>query len=193
MRIIVLAGSIVLAFAIPANAQMRLAIGASVNLMKPRDADLGGGRTTVTPVLGLAPTRGLGLSWGLSWFEDRIALERIGGPLADGELHIRPVMMGASYTFGSGDTRLSVSAVGGYAFNTLDILDDTRRGPGEISISHSPVVRPGIRLWRSLHEHFGLSFFGGYVITQPKLTIDGVERRLKADYAVFSAGGAYVF
>lgn len=175
------------------EAEMRVALGASVNVMKPRESALGGSRTTVTPTVGLAPSRGFGITYGLNWFEARIPLERIGGPLAEGEINIRPVMLGVSYTFGSENTFFSVSTVGGYAINTINLLDDTRRGPGEISISNSPVVRPGVRLWQSLHEHFGLSFFGGYVFTKPTLTIDGVERKLKADYAVFSAGVAYVF
>jgi len=183
----------VLASTMSAEAQMRVALGASVNVMKPSESALGGTRTTVSPTLGVAPTKGIGFTYGLSWFEQRLALEDIGGPLADGELHIRPIMLGAGYTFGSERTLISVSAVGGYSINTLKIDDDTRGGPGEIEISHSPVIRPGIRLWRSLHEHFGLSVFGGYVITRPKLTIDGTERTLKADYAVFSVGGAYVF
>jgi hypothetical protein len=183
----------VLASTMSAQAEMRVALGASVNLMKPSESALGGTRTTVSPTLGVAPTKGIGFTYGLSWFEQRLPLEDIGGPLAEGELHIRPVMLGAGYTFGSERTLISVSAVGGYSINTLKIDDDTRRGPGEIEISHSPVVRPGIRLWRTLHEHFGVSVFGGYVITRPKLTIDGTERTLKADYAVFSVGGAYVF
>ncbi len=187
------AGVIVLMSALPAQADMRLALGASVNVMKPSESALGGTKTTISPTLGLAPTRGVGFTYGLSWFEQRLALEDIGGPLAEGELHIRPVMLGAGYTFGSDKTLVTVSAVGGYSINTLKLDDDTRRGPGEIDIDHSPVVRPGIRLWRSLHEHFGVSVFGGYVITRPKLTIDGTERTLKADYAVFSVGAAYVF
>jgi hypothetical protein len=193
MRTVAAACVMVLVSAIQANAEMRVALGASANLMKPRESALGGAFTTVTPTLGLAPTRGIGFTYGLNWFERRIALDRIGGPPADGELNIRPVMVGAAYTLGGDATMVSVSIVGGYAINTIKILDETRRGPGEISISHSPVVRPGIRLWRSLHRHFALSFFGGYVYTKPKVTVDGVDRKLKADYAVFSAGGAYVF
>ena len=193
MRVTVLALGMILVVASSAAAQRRVALGASVNVMKPREAGLGGTVTTVSPTIGLAPTRGVGLTYGLSWFEQRLALEDIGGPLAEGELHIRPVMLGAGYTFGGEKTMLTASLVGGYSINTLKLDDDTRRGPGEIDIDHSPVFRPGIRLWRSLHEHFGVSVFGGYVITRPKLTIDGGERTLKADYAVLSIGGAYVF
>lgn len=190
----VLAGCVLaLGVAVPASAEFRVAAGASVNLMKPSESALGDTRTTVTPTLGLEPTRGFGITYGLNWFEQRVPLQDLGGPLADGRIHIRPVMLGVSYTFGEGRTRFSVSTVAGYAFNNIDLLDDTRQGPGEISIENSTVVRPGVRLWQSLHEHVGLSFFGGYVITRPKLTIDGVERTLKADYAVFSAGVAYVF
>ena len=193
MRSIWIAVLLIAGLAASTYAETHVAVGASANWMKPRESALGGTRTVVTPTLGLSPRKGFGLTYGLNWFEQRIALENIGGPAADGKLHIRPVMLGVSYTFGGGGTLLSVSAVGGYAFNTLDLLDETRRGPGEISISNSTVVRPGVRLWRSLHEHFGLSFFGGYVYTRPKLTVDGAERTLKADYTVLSAGAAFVF
>lgn len=177
----------------PASAQMRVTLGVAANLMNPRESALGDTRTTVSPALGLAPTKGLGLTYGLNWFNQRIALERLGGPLADGRVHIRPVMLGASYTFGGELTFVSLSVVGGYAFNTINLLDETRRGPGEISIDNSVVARPGVRLWRTLHRHVGLSLSGGYVITRPTLTVNGVERKLKADYAVFSVAGSYVF
>lgn len=193
MRSMVVACLLLAGGAAPASAETKVAVGASANWMKPRESALGGTRTVVTPTLGLAPKKGFGPTYGLNWFEQRIALEGIGGPAADGKLHIRPVMLGASYTFGAGGTLLSLSVVGGYAFNTIDLLDETRRGPGEISIANSTVVRPGVRLWQSLHEHFGLSFFGGYVYTRPTITIDGVERTLKADYTVLSAGAAFVF
>lgn len=189
----VLAACLMVLGAAPVAAEVRVAAGASVNFMKPSESALGDTRRGVTPMLGLEPGKGFGLTYGLNWFEQRVPLEDLGGPAADGRIHIRPVMLGVSYTVGEGRTRVSVSTVAGYAFNNVDLLDETRRGPGEISIENSAVVRPGVRLWQSLHDHFGLSFFGGYVITRPKITVDGVERTLKADYAVFSAGAALVF
>jgi hypothetical protein len=170
---------------VPASAQPPIAVGAAVNLMKTRDDALGERRITVGPVFRLVPRKGIAPSWGLSWFETEFDLSAIGGPAVEGRLTIRPVMGGASYTFGDRDLALSLSAVGGYAFNRL-------RGSDQVSVENSAVVRPGVSLWKTLHPRFGLNFFGGYVITRPTVTVSGVERKLKADYAIFSAGGAVV-
>jgi hypothetical protein len=170
---------------VPASAQPPVAVGAAVSVMKTRDAAFGERRITLGPMFRLVPRQGLAPSWGLSWFETEFDLAAIGGPPVEGRLNIRPVMAGASYTFGDRDLALSLSAVGGYAFNRL-------RGSDQVSIENSPVFRPGVSLWKSLHPRFGLNFFGGYVVTRPTATINGVERKLKADYAVFSAGGAVV-
>jgi hypothetical protein len=170
---------------VPASAQPQIAVGAAANVMKTRDDAFGERRITVGPVFRLVPRKGFAPSWGLSWFETEFDLTAIGGPAVEGRLNIRPVMGGASYTFGDRDLALSLSAVGGYAFNRL-------RGSDQVSVENSPVFRPGVSLWKTLHPRFGLSFFGGYVITRPTATISGVERKLKADYAVFSAGGAVV-
>lgn len=168
-----------------ASAQPPIAIGAALNVMKTRDDALGGRRITVGPVFRLVPRKGFSPSWGLTWFETEFDLSAIGGPAVEGRLTIRPVMAGASYTFGDRDLALSLSAVGGYAFNRL-------RGSDQVSVENSPVYRPGVSLWKALHPRFGLNFFGGYVIARPTVRVSGVERKLKADYAVFSAGGAIV-
>lgn len=197
LRIGAVAVLMLLASAVASSAQPKIGLGASVSVTAPRDSALGDRVITVAPLIRVAPRKGFGLSWGLSWFETRVDLQRLGGPPAEGEIHIRPLMVGASYTFGGGNTFVSVSTVGGYAINTLKIVDETRRGSGEMSIEHSRVVRPGVSLWQSLHPRFGLSFFGGYVIVRPTVKTDGIfgpsERRLKADYATFSAGAAVLF
>lgn len=183
----ILAGilGVLVLLSVPAAAQPPIAVGAAVNVMKTTEDALGERRITVGPVFRLVPRKGLAPSWGLSWFETEFDLSAIGGPAVEGRLNIRPVMGGVSYTFGDRDLALSLSAVGGYAFNKL-------RGSDQVSVENSPAFRPGVSLWKTLHPRFGLNFFGGYVITRPTVTASGVERKLKADYAVFSAGGAIV-
>jgi hypothetical protein len=162
---------------VSASAQPAIAIGGAVNVMKARDEALGDKRVTPGLVLRLAPKKGFGPSFGLSWFETDFE--------GRGELNIRPVMVGGAYTFGDRDLAVSVSMVGGYSFNKL-------RGIDGASIENAPAYRPGVSLWKGLHPRFGLNFFGGYVITRPNVTVNGIERKLKADYAVFSAGAAVV-
>ena len=190
MRAVMAAGLMVWACAVSASAQtvfgQKPALGASLTVNKPSESALGDARMTISPNFRLVPRKGLGVSWGLSWFEtNRFNFANIGGDNIEGRLRIRPVMVGASYTFGEDKTFLSLSTVAGIAFNR------TRDGGG-VSIDNSFAVRPGVGFWHSLHPRFGLTAFGGYVITRPDITAGGVTRSLKADYATFSVGGAFV-
>jgi hypothetical protein len=164
----------------------KMAVGASVTMNNPSETALGDTRVTISPNFRLVPRKGLGLAWGLSWFEtDRFNFQAIGGDNTEGRIRIRPVMAGASYTFGEDRTFLSVSTVAGIAFNRT-------RGGGGVSIDNSFAVRPGVGFWHSVHPRVGLTAFGGYVITRPDITAGGSTRSLKADYATFSVGGAVV-
>lgn len=175
-----------LLLSVPVSAQPAVAIGAAVNVMKASEDALGDTHVTPGLVFRLVPRKGFGPSWALNWFETEFDLGGIGGPAGvEGRLNIRPVMAGVSYTLGDSDLALSFSAVGGYAFNKL-------RGSSQVSIDNSAAFRPAVTLWKAVHPRFGLNFSGGYVITRPKVTINGVEQKLKADYAFFSAGGAFV-
>jgi hypothetical protein len=187
MSVRILSGifGVLLFLSVPVSAQPPIAVGGAVNVMKTRDDALGGSRVTASPVFRLLPRKGLSPSWGFSWFETEFDLSAIGGPAVEGRLNIRPVMAGASYTLGGPDLALSFSVVGGYAFNKL-------RGSDQVSVANSPVYRPGVSLWKTLHPRFGVNVFGGYVIARPTVTVSGAERTLKADYAAFSAGGAIV-
>ena len=164
----------------------KMAVGASLTLNNPSESALGDTRVTVSPNFRLVPKKGLGLAWGLSWFEtDRFNFQAIGGYNTEGRIRISQVMAGSSYTFGEDKTFLSVSTVAGIAFNRT-------RGGGGVAIDNSFAIRPGVGFWHSVHPRFGLTGFGGYVITRPDITAGGATHSLKADYATFSVGGAVV-
>ena len=190
MRTVLAAGLRVLVGAVSASGQtlfgQKLAVGAAVTMNNPSEEALGDSRVTIGPNVRLVPRKGLGVAWGLSWFEtDKFNFANIGGDNVEGRLRIRPVMAGVSYTFGEDKTFLSVSTVAGIAFNR------TRDGGG-VAIDNSFAIRPGVGFWQSLHPRFGLTAFGGYVITRPEIRTAGFTDKLKADYATFSVGGAVV-
>ena len=125
-----------------------LALGGSFVWSAPRTATLRK-RVALSPLIKLGSGRGLGLAVGLDWFqaelqslaESREVLTRV---------QIKPVMLGASYTFASERTSLSASLVGGYAWNSLTVTDTGidrcgasgggRQQPG-VAAGRIPVVR----------------------------------------------------
>lgn len=170
-----------------------LAIGASLNTREPTSDRLASD-LTVGPLVRLGTGRGLGITLGFSWFKADLAPETSAGTL--GRLTIRPVMGGASYTFtDQARWALSMSLVGGMAFNSFTLDQAAPRDVLALEIDNSFAVRPGVSLWYDVNSRAALNFFTGYVITRPQVTYlefgDFAKRTVRADTAVVNIGLAY--
>lgn len=170
-----------------------LAIGASLNTREPTSDRLASD-LTVGPLVRLGTGRGLGITLGFSWFKADLAPESSDGTL--GRLTIRPVMGGASYTFtDQARWALSMSLVGGMAFNSFTLDQAAPRDVLALEIDNSFAVRPGVSLWYDVNSRAALNFFTGYVITRPQVTYlefgDFTKRTVRADTAVVNIGLAY--
>lgn len=177
------------------NASRRrwLAIGASVTARQPTDESLASS-VAVGPMLRLGAGRGLGLTLGFSWFDADLSPAPSRATL--GHVTIRPLMAGPSYTLtDQARWALSLSLVGGMAFNSVSFGESTAPDGVPLEVADSAAVRPGVSLWFDLNSRAAFNVFSGYVITRPQMTFlenGQFERRaVRADTAVYSVGVAY--
>ena len=170
-----------------------LAVGASVNTRHPSNDSLASS-LTVGPLLRLGAGRGLGLALGFSWFQADLSSNS--SPHALGRITIRPVMGGLSYTLTDQTwVSLSLSMVGGMAFNSFTLRGDTARDVLALETGNSLAVRPGVSVWFDLNSRTAVNVFSGYVITRPEVTFlehgRFATRSVRADTAVLNVGLAY--
>ena len=170
-----------------------LALGGSFVWSAPRTATLRK-RVALSPLIKLGSGRGLGLAVGLDWFqaelqslaESREVLTRV---------QIKPVMLGASYTFASERTSLSASLVGGYAWNSLTVTDTGIAAGLPVEVDNSLAWRPGVSLWYDVNRRTALNLSVGHVITRLRLTVlEGgrLEKRpVRGDTTIVHVGVAY--
>jgi hyperosmotically inducible protein len=178
---------------VSAGQRRLLAVGASVNTRHPSNDSLAS-TVTAGPLLRLGAGRGLGLALGFSWFQTDLSSNSSPDPL--GRITIRPVMGGLSYTL-TDQTRvaLSLSMVGGMAFNSFTLRGATVRDVLALETSNSVAVRPGVSVWFDLNSRAAVNVFSGYVITRPEVTFlehgQFATRSVRADTAVLNVGLAY--
>ena len=178
----------------------RFLIGANLTHSLTPDEDLGS-HWSVSPVIRNTPRRlGWGPSFGLSGYTGDIVAPVNGQKTTIGEIRIRPLMGGISYSIGGGPLRTSFSLVGGYAFASATIT--TALPPGtaaSIDITDAWVVRPNVGLTYALTRRLAIIGSVGYVYTNPTITItinqqDQGPRRLsgtfRSDYVSITVGTA---
>jgi len=178
---------------VSASRRRLLAIGASLNTRQPTDDRLAS-NVTVGPLLRLGTGRRLGVTVGFSWFKAGLSSETSRGPL--GRITVRPVMGGISYTLtDQARWALSLSLVGGMAFNSFTLEESSARDVLALEVDNSAALRPGVSFWYDLNSRVALNLFSGYVVTRPRITfLEGgrfANRPVRADTAVVNIGVAY--
>ena len=148
----------------------------------------------VTPLFSLWRAEGWGPAIGFGW-STRTLLEGIAGRQPLARLRLRPVMAGITYSKPVARASASLSLVGGYAFNALDI-DEAQAGPlRAIAVSNTLVVRPSASLKFDVSERVGLQLSAGYLRARPHVTFasDTLLRRerVNADALILSVGAVY--
>lgn len=150
----------------------RLLVGVNVaHSLTPDEAI--GSRWSLSPVIRNTPRRlGWGPSFGLSGFGGNIVVPVDGRKTTIGELKIRPVMGGVSYSIGAGRLRTSFSLVGGYAFTSAKVTAALAPGTtAAIDITDAWVVRPNVGLTYALMRRLAVIASVGYVYTNPTIAI----------------------
>jgi len=150
----------------------RFLLGINLTQSLTPDKDLGS-HWGVSPVIRNTPRRlGWGPSFGLSGYRGDIVVPIDGKRATVGEVKIRPLMGGISYSIGGGRARTSFSLVGGYAFSSAKVTAALASGTtASIDISDSWVIRPNVGLTYALTRRLALVGSIGYVYTNPTITV----------------------
>ncbi len=170
-----------------------LAVGVSFGVSYPRSPALKS-RWAISPLIKLGSGEGLGIAIGLDWFqaETRPAAS---GPAATTRIHVKPIMVGFSYTMAADRVSFSPSIVAGYAFNSLSVTDRGVVGSLPVEVDNSLAWRIGASAWFDMSRRIALNLSGGYVMTQLRVTtLEGpilVKRNQDGDTAVVHLGLAY--
>ena len=170
-----------------------LAVGVSVGLSHPRSPALET-RVAISPVIKLGSGEGLGVAVGFDWFQAEVQLAT-SGPAAMTRIHVKPIMVGLSYTLDSDRVSLSPSIVAGYAFNSLSVTDRGAVATLPVEVDNSLAWRIGASAWFDVSRRFALNVSGGYLMTPLRLTVleDSrlVKQNQRGDTAIAHVGLAY--
>lgn len=170
-----------------------LAVGVSVGLSHPRSSALET-RVAISPVIKLGSGEGLGVAVGFDWFQAEVQLAP-SGPAAMTRIHVKPIMVGLSYTLDSNRVSLSPSIVGGYAFNSLSVTDRGAVATLPVEVDNSLAWRFGASAWFDVSRRFALNVSGGYLMTRLRLTVledsSLVKHNQRGDTAIAHVGLAY--
>ena len=131
---------------------------------------------------------GWGPKFGLNWYA--VDVQRVVGGAATtlGQVHIRPIMGGYGYTWMRGKNTISVDALAGYAFSSMELADGTaaayqsRTGISvtDVDASNTFVFRPEIDFWHDINHLFGLNVNVGYMVARPAIALTtsaGIDKR----------------
>ena len=179
----------------------RFLVGAVVGYPFTPGQDLSGS-WKISPFIRNTPRRiGWGPSFGLSWFKGDIAVSLDGRRTTIGEVKVRPVMAGVSYTMDFGRARASISLVGGYAFTSATLSAALPSGTSAaIDINDAWVVRPGVGVTYALKRRLALVGSLSYVYATPTVTVRVAQRgeelarvsgSFRGDYVAVSGGIAF--
>jgi hypothetical protein len=205
-RVLVCAVLVCAVTATNASAQMstnlakRAGIGGSVGGIFPIDDDVKVGRAFGFNV-GLAPDPGLGLTLGFGWYTADLTLSDVSGDAEVGDLRIRPLMAGVSYTWVKGKVAAGVSINAGISFNTIRLNDQYRSffGPGtevRVDASNSFAARPQFRVEYAVARKVGVYSSVGYFFTEFDNVIETPRGRFENEWDASSVNifvGAMVY
>jgi outer membrane murein-binding lipoprotein Lpp len=170
-----------------------LAVGVSLGWSGPR-VDALDERFSVGPLVRFGSGRGFGPAIAFNWFQTSLASEST-GPDVISRIHVRPIMIGLGYTFGSNRISVSPSLVAGVAFNSLSVPDAGAGDRIAVAVGPSLVWRPGVSGWFDLNRHIALNMTVGYVVTGLRVTFvdDGrlFKQSVSGDTTIVHAGIAY--
>lgn len=134
---------------------------------------------------------GFGPTLGLNWHNTEVGLESR-GLSARGDLRVRPVMVGPSYTVIRGRVAATLGAMGGYSFNRISSSMPGRGEPVEFRVKNSLAWAPTAILGLDLTRKAGLLAQASYLVTRPQVTTlsAGIEHRsrFRADTLVVQGG-----
>ena len=138
---------------------------------------------------------GFGPALGLNWHTTEFARESK-GLAARGDLRIRPVMVGLSYTRIRGKLAATAALVGGYSFNHVASTTPAS-SPVELRVENSLAWAPRVGIGLDLTRRVGFVTSASYLVTRPQVTVQrgALEDRghFRADTLIVQAGIVFAF
>lgn len=161
------------------EAWKNVGIGMNVGYVEPLDGDVDG-----APAWGFsggfAPKAGFGVVFGFGWFDAELIDANGPGEQAVGALKVRPLMIGAGYTWLRDRLALSTSITAGVAFNSGEIYDSyaqTVGGPIDLDVSNSVAIRPAFTAEYFLTPKFAVTGTASYLFTNPDIVLTRAAER----------------
>jgi hypothetical protein len=205
-RVLMAAALVLFFFVSRARAQTdsRLAVGGSVTF-RAASSDESGGSASGSFEMRLGHAiQGWGVQNSIfSWFDTDVQGTVGPGPIAFGNMRIRPVMAGYGYTWVRGRRAITADLVGGYSFNSLKLdssaVQEYARRLGATGIdaeaTNAFALKPEIQVWYDLNSRFGLKIDGGYLIARPSVVITSSlgedVHHIRADTFLVTVGLVY--
>lgn len=179
------------ALAAPAEAQTGARVSAGVGVTFYESTGRGiDDAVRLTPIL-RGRRSGFGPALGFNWLATEI-VPRSTAIGVRGDLRVRPIMVGPSYTVVRGRVALSAAVVGGYSFNRVAAIVPNGGSAATLRVDNSLAWAPGATVAIDLSRRFGLVTQASYLVTRPRLTLrsgEFVDRsRWKADTLVVQFG-----
>ena len=170
-----------------------LSLGGSIGWSVPRAPALRT-RVALSPLIRLGSGSGFGPAIGFDWFQADVQSRGTSGAVLS-RVHVKPVMVGVSYTLATDRFSVSPSIVGGPSFNSLTIIDTGVAAGVPVEVDNSLAWRSGVSVWFELSRRLALNVSSGYVVTRLRITqLEGgrlEKHRESGNTAIAHAGLAY--
>ncbi len=144
----------------------------------------------LTPVL-RGRRSGFGPALGFNWLATEV-VPRSTATGVRGDLRVRPVMIGPSYTVVRGRVASSAAVVGGYSFNRIAAIVADGSPAVTLRVANSLAWAPTATVAIDLSRRFGLVTQASYLVTRPTVTLRSGELEdrspWKADTLVVQVG-----
>jgi hyperosmotically inducible protein len=169
-----------------------LAVGVSVGRSTPASGVLAA-RWKGGPLVRFGSGRGLGAAVGFGWFSAEWRAQTSAAPI--GRINVRPVLGGLAYGFQGEGRSLSLSLLGGVAFNSLSLPEVLAEQQIPLGVANSLAVRPGLSFWFDISRRFAVNVGGSYLVTRPRVRLlengQPATRSLRADAMLVNTGLVY--
>jgi hypothetical protein len=187
---------------VAAQTGARLAAGPSFVVFRPADE-----RIAEASGFGVITRLGRGTGWGPALefpaFGTDLTMTIAGRPLPFGHLNVWSVLGGVAYTVAGGPVSLSLSVLGGYAFNDISLAGPARTvyeqelgfRSVDLEVTNAPAFKPGVAVWLDVGPSLGILASAGYLVLRPEITLltdtDRQAGRWRADAVVLQVGVVY--
>ena len=146
------------------------------------------------PVAGWSPTVGFG------WFDTEIEGAQFGRDEEMGDLQLRPIMLGARYTWLRGDYSLDLAATAGPSFSDFDVHGNVARrvfGAQEVRAEANTSLATKLQggVWYDYNDRVSLRGTVAYFRCAPEVTVTagGQSRRFKQSANAIQLGASVVY